>query len=136
MKRLYVFFCTKLINFAYINDHKMRYSAVEDFIHTGIQTQITTDVQTHRFFHKAPFLLCLGVSYSGSDRSATIASRLFGSDFVFYLIASSQMTSADISFTGKTDIRLSADEMFLSRIADGVVILAFTWFKTSIQRVG
>ena len=25
----------------------MRYSAVENFIHTGIQTQITTDVQTH-----------------------------------------------------------------------------------------
>ena len=61
---------------------------------------------------------------------------VFGSDFVFYLIASLPMTSADISFTGKTDIRLSADEMFLSRIADGVVILAFTWFNTSIQQLG
>ena len=138
MKRLYVFLCTKLTIYAYIKDHKMRYSAVEDFIHTGIQTQITTDVQTHRFFHKALLLLCLGVSYSESDRSATLASRLFGSDFVFYLIASSPVTSADISFTGKTDIRLLADEMFLSRKADGVVleVLAFTLFNTSIQQLG
>ena len=76
----------------------------------------------------ALLLLCLVVSSSGSDRSATIASRLFGSDFVFYLISSSPMTPADISFPVLTDIRLSADEMFLSRKADGVVleILAFT----------
>jgi len=86
-------------------------------------------------FHKALLLLCLGVSSSGS---ATIASRLFGSDFVFYLNSSSPMTPAYISFPGLTDIRLSADEMFLSRKADGVVleILAFMWFNTSIQRVG
>ena len=73
-------------------------------------------------FHKAVLLLCLGVSSSGSDRSATIASCYFGSDFVFYLIASSPMTPVDISFPGMTDIRLSADEMFLSRKADGVVL--------------
>ena len=71
-------------------------------------------------------LLCLVVSSSGSDRSATIASRPF--DVVFYLISLSPMIQADISFPGLTDIRLSADEMFLSRKADGVVleILAFT----------
>ena len=73
-------------------------------------------------FNKALLLLCPGVSSSGSDRSATIASRLFGSDFVFYLISSSPMTPVDISFPGMTDIRLSADEMFLSRKADGVVL--------------
>ena len=47
MKQLYVFFCTKLTILAYIKDHKMRYITVEDVIHTGIQTQITPDVQTH-----------------------------------------------------------------------------------------
>ena len=48
------------------------------------------------------------------------------------------MIPADISFPGLTDIRLSADEMFLSRKADGVVleVLAVTSFNTSIQRVG
>ena len=88
--------------------------------------------------HKALLLLCLGVSSSGSDRSATIAFLLFESDFVFYLISSSPMIPADISFPGLTDIRLSADEMFLSRKADGVVldIVAVTLFNTSIQRVG
>ena len=89
-------------------------------------------------FHQALLLLCLGVSSSGSDRSATIASRLFGSDFVCYVISSSPMTTADIIFPGLTDIRLLADEMFLSCKADGVVleILAFTWFNTSLQQVG
>ena len=89
-------------------------------------------------FHKVLFLLCLGVSSSGSDRTVTIAPHLFSSDFVFYLISSSPMTPADISFPGLTGIRLLADEMLLSRTADGFVleILAFTLFNTSIQRVG
>ena len=73
-------------------------------------------------FHKALLLHCIGVSYSGSEMSATIASCYFGSDFVFYLISSSSMIPADISLTGLTDIRLSADEMFLSRKADGVAL--------------
>ena len=83
-------------------------------------------------FHKTLLLLCLGSSSSGYDRSATIASRLFGSDLVFYMISSSPMTAS------LTDIRLSDDEMFLSRKPDGVglEILAFTSFNTSIQRVG
>jgi len=37
----------KLTIFANIKDHKMRCSAVENFIYTVIQTQNTPDVQTH-----------------------------------------------------------------------------------------
>ena len=55
MKQLYGFFCTKLTIFAYIKDHKMRYITVEDVIHTGIQTQITPDVQTHCCTNKCFF---------------------------------------------------------------------------------
>jgi len=45
---------------------------------------------------------------------------------------------ADISFPGLIDIRLSADEIFLSRKADRIVleVVAYMWFNTSIHLVG